>query len=86
MIAHPYALEKLKGVDLDKTLAFNRSLCDAGEMSGGSWAEYEWPKPGETIPSRKISYSLRVDGTPYTVMAGIYSDTAKVEELNKTLR
>ena len=86
MVAHPFAMDKLKGVDLDKALSFNRSLCDAGEKSGGSWGEYYWPKPGETEPSRKISYSLRVEGTPYTVMAGIYSDTAKVDDLNKTLR
>jgi cytochrome c len=86
MVAHPFALAKLKGVDLNKTLSFNKALCDCGEKPGGSWGEYYWPKPGETEPSRKISYSLRVDGTPYTVMAGIYSDTEKVEDLNKTLR
>ena len=86
MVAHPFALDKLKGVDIDKTLPFNRSLCDAGEKPGGSWGEYAWPKPGETTPSRKISYCVRVEGTPYTLMAGIYSDTAKVEDLNKTLR
>ena len=86
MAAHPFAMEKLKGVDLDKALPFNRSLCDAGEQPGGSWGEYAWPKPGETTPSRKISYCLRVDGTPYTLMAGIYSDSVKVEDLNKTLR
>ena len=86
MAAHPFAMAKLKGVDIDKTLPFNRSLCDAGEKPGGSWGEYAWPKPGETEPSRKISYCIRVEGTPYTLMAGIYSDTAKVEDLNKTLR
>ena len=79
-------MEKLKGTDLDKTLPFNRALCQAGEQSGGGWAEYMWPKPGATEPSRKVSYSLRVEGTPYTVMSGIYSDTEKVDELNKTLR
>jgi signal transduction histidine kinase len=86
MVAHPYALDKLKDVDLDKAVPFNRSLCEAGEKPGGAWAEYDWPKPGETEPSRKISYCLRVDGTPYTIFAGIYSDSAKVEDLNKTLR
>ena len=86
MAAHPFAMEKLKGVDLDKALSFNRSVCDAGEQQGGGWVEYKWPKPGETELSRKVSYSLRVEGTPYTVISGIYSDTAKVDELNKTLR
>lgn len=86
MAAHPFAMDKLKGVDLDKALSFNRSLCDAGETPSGAWVEYQWPKPGETEPSRKISYVIRVAGTPFTVMAGIYSDTAKVEDLNRTLR
>ena len=86
MVAHPFALDKLKDLDLDKAVPFNRALCEAGEKPGGTWAEYDWPKPGETEPSRKISYCLRVDGTPYTLFAGIYSDTAKVEDLNKTLR
>lgn len=86
MVAHPFALEELKDLDLDKAIAFNRSLCEGGEKPGGAWVEYDWPKPGETEPSRKISYCLRVDGTPYTIFAGIYSDTAKVVDLNKTLR
>lgn len=86
MMAHAFALEKLKGVDLDKAFPFNKPLCEAGEMSGGGWVEYMWPKPGQTEPSRKVSFALRVDGTPYTVTAGIYSDTAKIDELNKTLR
>jgi hypothetical protein len=85
MLAHPFAMAKLKGFDLKK-LSFNKALCEAGEQSGGGWVEYEWPKPGETEPSRKVSYVIRVEGTPYTVMAGIFSDTAKIEELNKTLR
>jgi hypothetical protein len=85
MLAHPFAMDKLKGVDLRK-FSFNTALCEAGEQSGGGWVEYEWPKPGETEPSRKVSYSIRVEGTPYTVMAGIFSNTAKVAELNKTLR
>lgn len=85
MAAHPFAMEKLKEVDLDKTFPFNTPICAAGEQSGGSWIEYMWPKPGETAPSRKVSYSLRVEGTPFTVISGIYSDTAKIDELNKTL-
>jgi hypothetical protein len=85
MVAHPFALEKLKGVDLNK-FPFNKPLCDAGVQPGGGWVEYSWPKPGETEPSRKVAYAIKVDGTPYTIFAGIYSDTAKVEDLNKTLR
>ena len=86
MAAHPFALEKLKGVDLDKSFEFNSRLCKAGEQPGGGWEEYNWPKPGETKLSRKVAYGIQVEGTPYTIFAGIYSDTAKIEELNKTLR
>ncbi len=85
MAAHPFAIDKLKDVDLDKTYSWNRKFCDLGEQPGGGWGDYMWAKPGETEPSRKITYAIRVEGTPYTVMAGIYSETANVEELNKTL-
>jgi hypothetical protein len=85
MMAHPFAMDKLRGFDLRK-FSFNAALCNAGEQSGGGWVEYDWPKPGESEPSRKVSYVIRVEGTPYTVMAGIFSDSAKVEDLNKTLR
>jgi hypothetical protein len=86
MMAHPYALEKLKGIKLDEKFEFNSRVCKAGEQPGGGWAEYYWPKPGETEPSRKVAYGIKVEGTPYTIFAGIYSDTAKIEDLNKTLR
>ena len=86
MMAHPFALDKLKGIDLDKKFEFNSRLCKAGNQPGGSWDEYYWPKPGQTEPARKVAYGIKVEGTPYTIFAGIYSDTAKIEELNKTLR
>lgn len=63
MVAHPFALEKLKGVDLDKSFEFNSRLCKAGEQPGGGWEEYNWPKPGETDPSRKVAYGIQVEGT-----------------------
>jgi hypothetical protein len=85
MVAHPFAMDKLKGVDLNK-FPFVRALCEAAAKPGGGWVEYSWPKPGETEPSRKVSYTINVEGTPYTVQAGIYSDSAKIEDLNKTLR
>ena len=86
MVAHPFALDKLKGIDLDKSFDFNSRLCKAGNQPGGGWGEYNWPKPGETDPARKVAYGIKVEGTPYTIFAGIYSDTAKIEDLNKTLR
>lgn len=35
MVAHPFALEKLKGVDLEKAIEFNNRLCQTGEQPGG---------------------------------------------------
>ena len=86
MMAHPFALDKLKGIDLDKSYDFTSKLCKTAEQAGGSWNEYYWPKPGETKTSRKVTYGIKVEGTPYTIFAGIYSDTADIENLNRTLR
>jgi hypothetical protein len=36
--------------------------------------EYDFPKPGETQATRKVSYLLAAQGTPYVVGAGIYDE------------
>lgn len=86
IVAHPFALDKLKGKDLLPLYPFQKELCDAGKNPDGGWVEYQWPKPGETEPSRKIAFVLQVRGTPYTVAAGIYDDKASIADLNKTLK
>ena len=85
MMAHPFALDKLKDVDLNQ-FPFNASICEAAKQPSGGWLAYMWPKPGESKPSRKVSFAINVEGTPYTVVAGIYNDTDTVADLNKTLR
>jgi cytochrome c len=45
--------------------------------------EYNFPKPGETQVTRKVSYLLAAQGTPYVVGAGLYDDKAKVEDLDR---
>ena len=75
MMAHPFALDKLKGVDLS-IFPFNETICETARR----------PKPGEKEPSRKVSFAINVEGTPYTVAAGIYNNTDTVADLNKTLR
>ncbi len=45
--------------------------------------EYDFPEPGGTQPTRKVSYLLAAQGTPYVVGAGIYDATTKVEDLNR---
>jgi cytochrome c len=60
-------------------------LCEAGQRPEGGWVEYPFPKPGEQEPSRKLSYAKAVEGTPYVVNGGIYSDEAKIEELEELI-
>jgi cytochrome c len=60
-------------------------LCEAGGRPQGGWVEYPFPKPGEEEPSRKISYARAVEGTPYVVNGGIYSEDAKIEELDELI-
>jgi cytochrome c len=92
MAAHPIKAEMI-GQDLASvkdaktgksiypdSAAYCKSVQDS---PSGDWGEYWWPKPGETAPSRKITYHLAAKGTPYIVNAGIYSDTATVKELAK---
>ena len=40
-------------------------------------------KTGETQGSRKISYHLGADGTPFVVAAGIYDDKLTIAQLTK---
>ena len=85
MVAHPFAIDKLKDRDLSKDYPFQTTLCKGGESPFGTWIEYYWPKPGSTEPSRKISFSIQVTGTPYTVVAGIYNDDLSLNTLNNSL-
>jgi predicted small secreted protein len=55
--------------------------CAAARKPGGGWFEYPFPKPGEKEPSRKVTYMLAVPGTPYVVGAGVYDETATLEQL-----
>ena len=86
-VAHPISPE-LEGRDIstltDETgKAFAQELCDAAQQPQGGWVEYMWPKPGEQEPSRKISYVKAVEGTPYSVLGGVYDEDATVEELQQ---
>jgi hypothetical protein len=86
VVAHPFVLDKVKGRDLRTELPFINRICEGAKDPNGSWVEYEWPKPGETEPSRKIAFVLAVEGTPYQVAAGIYNDDISVEELNAAIK
>jgi cytochrome c len=58
-------------------------FCAAGRQAHGGWVEYNFPRPGQKQPVRKVSYLLAAQGTPYVVGAGIYDEKAKVKDLDK---
>jgi len=58
-------------------------FCQAARSPAGVWNEYWWVKTGETQGSRKISYHLGAEGTPYVVAAGIYDDKLTIAQLSK---
>jgi cytochrome c len=58
-------------------------FCTTGRKPHGGWMEYNFPKPGETQATRKVSYLLAAEGTPYVVGAGLYDEKAQVEDLDR---
>jgi len=85
IVGHP-AYEKLKDVDMDAKYSWFHLLCEAAATPNGQWVEYQWVQRGETEPSRKLSFSIGVKGTPYTLTTGIYSETESLETLNAALK
>jgi hypothetical protein len=86
--AHPIKPEMIgKDVstikDTKGNLVYPDSFCSEAKKASGTWIEYWWPAPGATEGSRKVSYNLGVEGTPYVVGAGIHDDKATVSELTK---
>jgi len=59
------------------------AFCEAARKPAGVWTEYWWVKTDETQGSRKISYHLGADGTPYVVAAGIYDEKLTIAQLSK---
>ena len=94
LAAHPN--KKLIGLDLKNHLDKNpdpakrknhdAEICKVSARPNGGWVEYYWEKLGSSEPARKISFALKVPGTDYTVVAGIYDEATSVEELNATLK
>jgi cytochrome c len=89
-VAHPTRPE-LQGQPVAEVLTFGpkpgdriaADFCAAGQKAHGGWVEYNFPKLGGAQPGRKVSYLLSAPGTPYVVGAGIYDQTATVEDLDK---
>ena len=58
-------------------------FCTAGRQPHGGWVEYNFPRPGETQATRKVSYLLAAQGTPYVAGAGLYDEKAKIADLDR---
>ncbi|WP_022667661.1 cache domain-containing protein [Desulfospira joergensenii] len=84
-MTHPFA-ENARGMEMPERFSWFPTMCEAANHPNGKWVEYEWPKPGETEPSRKISFVIAVEGTPFALVAGIYTDSGSVDDLNATLK
>ena len=56
--------------------AFIREMIELLKTKESGWIEYMWPKPGETKPSKKVSYikKVKLGKEVLIVGAGIYSD------------
>ena len=74
-----------KNPDPAKQKEPNQEMCDAGSKPNGGWTEFYWVQLGETMPMRKINFSINVPGTKYTLIAGIYDEDISLEELNAQL-
>jgi len=59
------------------------NLCqEAGTK--GKWVEYWLPKSrGDKKLFRKVTFAVRIDGTPYLVMSGIFNASMPIKELNR---
>ena len=93
IVAHPVVASrgvKISSLRDANGKAYGGELCDAAAKPGGSWTEYQWPKPlagtdGLTYTDeayRKVSYMLSVDGQTYQVGAGIYNDAMSLDDLD----
>jgi len=93
MAAHPN--NKLIGMDLKNSMDKNPDpakrknpnveCCEVSKNPNGGWTEYYWEKLGEDMPKRKIGFTIKVPGTDYILVAGIYDDVTSIDELNAQL-
>lgn len=89
-VAHPMRpdligtpLASVKDVKAKNLYPNPAHFCDDARKPSGTWIEYSWVKPGETEPSRKISFALGAAGTAYVVSAGIFDNAATIADLSK---
>ncbi|MGE5475956.1 MAG: methyl-accepting chemotaxis protein [Bacteroidales bacterium] len=89
MLMHPFA-PKLVGkpiLDLKDPdgKTFFKEMVDVARAQGSGSVHYQWPKPGATEPSPKVSYVLAVPGWNWMVGSGLYIDDVQAQVRQKVL-
>lgn len=56
--------------------AFHDEFLKVARTTGSGWVDYMFPKPGDSLPSRKWSFvkAVDIDGTPAIIGAGFYPE------------
>jgi len=86
-IAHPnpkISNTKVSDFKCQKTgVPIFSTLCQKAGTKG-KWVEYWVPKSrGGKQLFRKVTFAVRMDGTPYLVMSGIFNKSMSLKELNR---
>jgi cytochrome c len=79
---------EMNGMNLDNVTdvmgtRLGMRLCQKAAQPKGGWVDYKAPKPGGHVALRKLTYIRHVEETLYDVAAGIYDDTASIDDLQK---
>ncbi|MCE5334310.1 MAG: cache domain-containing protein [Desulfobacteraceae bacterium] len=86
VLAHPITPQLLGrtmiGLKDIKGNFFFIQFCEKVRKDGEGWVEYWWPKPGQSTPSRKITYISHIPGTSLMAGAGVYDEQVSLDELN----
>jgi len=79
-LLHP-VLPKLEGKSVINVKDANgktqvREMIEIAKINGSGWVEYMWPKPGESEPSKKMTYIMKVNVGDKTLIvgSGFYTD------------
>ncbi|MGD8564591.1 MAG: cache domain-containing protein [Desulfarculaceae bacterium] len=78
MIMHPYN-SKLNGTDLSQNKDPDGKhlfveMVKVCKEKGKGFVDYKWPRPGEDVPSPKLSFVQAIPGWDWIVGSGVYID------------
>jgi len=80
-LMHPFD-KSLEGKDLSALkdvngTYFTKAMVDAGKR-GGDFVNYFWPRPNQTVPSPKLTYSAPFEPWGWVLATGVYVDDLAV--------